>query len=340
MRKQDRAVLTLKNDLIFKAVYGNDTEESKFVLMALLNHILGREEDPIVSLEYKNPFHVRERVDEKESVLDIKVKTGSGELIDIEMQICSYEYLKNRLIYYHGGLIRGALNKGETYGKMLKTITICILDAVMFPETENFLNFFSLMEETTHMPFSAGMTGICVIELPKVNQQKRPLQELTPLEISLEYLKCADEIGSEELDELIRLGGKELEMTQFILEKTTEDEILQEKALAREKYLHDMAHFEYLQQEAKKLQQMLEKDNRKLKNRQQQLNASNTELREGNEELRESNEKLEADNEKLEADNEKLEADNEKLEADNEKLKKQLDELKTELQAMKKKQGL
>lgn len=141
----NRAILTLKNDVMFKAVYGKDDEDSKFVLMALLNHILGREEDPIVSLEYKNPFHHRERVLEKESILDIKVKTSSGELIDIKMQICNLKYLRNRLLYYHGGLIRSSLNQGASYDKILKTITICIIDDTMFPETENFLNFFSFL---------------------------------------------------------------------------------------------------------------------------------------------------------------------------------------------------
>lgn len=251
MEKGDATVLSLKNDVVFKAVYGNDTEESKFVLIALLNHILDRKEDPIIWLEYLNPFQLRQWPDEKESVLDIKVKTRNGELIDIEMQICVYEYLENRLIYYHGGLIRGALKKGQSYGKMLKTITICIVDDVMFAETGAFLHYFRFLEERTYMPFT-NMTGICVIELPKVNSGGKSIEELTELELCLEYLKYADERGSEYVDALIRLGGKELKMTQYILEKATADEILREKALAREKFLHDMASQQYYVNEWKR----------------------------------------------------------------------------------------
>lgn len=264
MEKGDATVLSLKNDVVFKAVYGNDTEESKFVLIALLNHILDRKEDPIIWLEYLNPFQLRQWPDEKESVLDIKVKTRNGELIDIEMQICVYEYLENRLIYYHGGLIRGALKKGQSYGKMLKTITICIVDDVMFAETGAFLHYFRFLEERTYMPFT-NMTGICVIELPKVNSGGKSIEELTELELCLEYLKYADERGSEYVDALIRLGGKELKMTQYILEKATADEILREKALAREKFLHDMASQQYYVNEWKRTtsemrQQLAEKD--------------------------------------------------------------------------------
>lgn len=329
MGKQGGTVLTLKNDVIFKAVYGRDTEECKFVLMALLNHILGREQDPIVSLEYKNPFHMRQRADEKESVLDIKVETGSGELIDIEMQICSYDDLINRLIYYHGGLIRESLKKGEAYGKMLKTITICIVDDIVFSETGKFLNVFSLMEETTHIPFS-NMTGICVIELPKVNPDKRPPQKLSQLECSLEYLKHADEVGSEKQEELIRFGGKELEMTQQLLKKATEEEILREKALAREKYLHDKAHFKYLQKEAKKRQQEMEMW---LKEKESQLEEKESQLVEAESQLEEKKSQLKESEEKLEETKKQLDASKEKQHA----LNQELEKVTQELEAMKEK---
>ncbi len=298
----DGIILTLKNDVIFKAVYGSDTEECKFVLMALLNHILGREEDPIVSLTYKNPFHLRQHVSEKESILDIKVETGSGELIDIEMQLCSYDYLAERLIYYHGGTIRESLKKGAEYDTMLKTITICIVDEVMFPETEQFLNVFSLLEETTHIALS-DMTGICVVELPKVNPEKKPPQELSPLELYLEYLKCADEEGSEKQEELVRLGGKELEMVQHLLKKATEEEILREKALAREKYLRDEAHFAFLREDTKRIQK--------------------------------ENERAQKENERMQKENERMQKENERMQKENERMQK---ELKEQQQAFKEEQ--
>ena len=303
MEQGERTVLTLKNDVIFKAVYGNDTEESKFVLMALLNHILAQREDPIVSLEYLNPFQLRQWPDEKESILDIKVKTETGELIDIEMQICAYEYLENRLLYYHGGLIRSALKKGQSYGKMLKTITICIVDDIMFPETGEFLNHFQLMEEERHIPFS-NMTGICVIELPKVNREGKPIEELTELELCLEYLKYADEQGSEYLDALVKGGGKELKMTQYILEKATEDELLRERALAREKFLHDIASQQYYVKESKKklseMNEKLDHASKELKEKKRQLTQQEELLTEREEQLTEKNMQLKEQNRQIE----------------------------------------
>ena len=241
--EQGKPVLRLKNDVLFKRVYGSDTEESKFILKSLLNKILDRTDDPIVSIEYKNPFSIDECVDEKESILDIKAETNKRQLIDIEMQIAWDKDMPSRLLYYHGGLLRESLQKGESYDKMKQTITICITDSEGIKENDNFLSEFYFIEKHKHFIFS-DMTKICCIELPKVNPDNRDPEDLSPLEICLEYLRCADENGSEYVNELIRRGGKDLEMAQEILRKATEEEILRERALAREKFLRDKLHME------------------------------------------------------------------------------------------------
>ena len=242
-KEANKPVLSLKNDVLFKRVYGSDTEESKFILKSLLNKILGREDDPIVSIEYKNPFSIKECTDEKESILDIKAETNKRELIDIEMQILWDKDMPSRLLYYHGGLLRESLQKGDDYDKMKQTITICIIDSEGFKENDKFLSEFLFMEKDKHFIFS-DKTKLCCIELPKVNLDNKKAEELSPLEICLEYLRCADENGSEYVDELIRRGGKDLEMAQEILRKATEEEILRERALAREKFLRDKLHME------------------------------------------------------------------------------------------------
>ena len=103
---QNRSPIRLTNDFVFKMVYGSDTEESKFILKSLLNKILRRDDDPIVKIEYKNPFNMKEYVDDKSSILDIKAETNNKELIDIEMQLNWYKEMPERLLYYHGGLLR------------------------------------------------------------------------------------------------------------------------------------------------------------------------------------------------------------------------------------------
>lgn len=286
-------VLSLKNDVLFKAVYGSNTEESNFILINLLNKILDRQEDPIKKVEIQNPFHEKDFVTDKESILDIKALTDSDELFDIEMQIVWEPYMKNRLLFYHGGLLRDALRKGESYGKMKPTITICITDSIVFRENENYMNQFYFMEEGDGFKFSE-ITKICCIELPKVNPDRKPIEQLTPLEVCLEYLRYADENESEYVDELIRRGGKELEMAQEIMTRVTEEDRLRAYARSREMYQRDQVQRQY----------ELEK-----------IETGKAELKVGREELEADRAKLEADRADLNADRAELNADRADLEA-------------------------
>lgn len=80
----------LTSDIIFKAVFGRDTKESKDALIAMLNLVLERDDDPIVDITYLNPFSIAEARTEKVIIMDVKVETSKNELIDVEMQIgCS-----------------------------------------------------------------------------------------------------------------------------------------------------------------------------------------------------------------------------------------------------------
>lgn len=112
-----------------------------------------------------------------------------------------------------------------------------------FPNSKKFLNEFYFIEKDEHFKLTE-ITKICCIELPKVNSDNKDPEELSPLENCLEYLRCADENGSEYVDELVRRGGKDIKMAQEILRKATEEEILRERAIAREKFLRDKLHAE------------------------------------------------------------------------------------------------
>lgn len=249
--KKDNKVLSLKNDYIFKAVFGSDNENSKFILMSLLNKILDREKDPIVEIQYKNPFQLKFAMDDKETILDIKAITDLDEIIDIEMQMVWDKDMPERLLFYHGGLLRESVKEGEGYGEMRPTVTICIIDDIAFENTDRYMSRFYFMEEEENYKLTE-ISKICCIELPKVNPDHRLLEQLTPLEICLEFLRCSSEENSEYVRELIHRGGKELEMAQEIFDKITQEEQLREQALARDKYLRDQLH---LKNKCKKLEE-------------------------------------------------------------------------------------
>lgn len=92
--------LSIKNDIVFKAVFGREDPICKLILSDLLNAILALEGNrKIQELVYKNPFNLQTATTDKLSIMDIKVKTGQGEWIDIEIQVnglvsevCSFSF--------------------------------------------------------------------------------------------------------------------------------------------------------------------------------------------------------------------------------------------------------
>lgn len=81
----EKKLLKLTNDVVFRVVYGRENEDSERALLSMLNVILDRREDPIRKIIYKNPVVLIEAVAAKESILDIKVETEIGEILDVEM---------------------------------------------------------------------------------------------------------------------------------------------------------------------------------------------------------------------------------------------------------------
>jgi len=75
--------------------------------------VLDRKDDPIIALTYLNPFSIAEAEKEKTIIMDIKVKTKKGELIDIEMQVDATDIYINRSVFYGCKQLTKGLERGE-----------------------------------------------------------------------------------------------------------------------------------------------------------------------------------------------------------------------------------
>ena len=68
--------------------------------------------DRIEKITYLNPFNDREHEKDKQSIMDIKVETETGEKIDIEVQINDVDDYKKRSLYYWSKLYAETIEKG------------------------------------------------------------------------------------------------------------------------------------------------------------------------------------------------------------------------------------
>jgi len=224
----------LTSDVVFKAVFGSDTPESKAALIELLNLLLNKEQDPIIDLVYKNPFHLAEVINEKEIIMDIKVETLKGEQIDIEMQIDDLSVYINRSIYYLCKQATRGLEKGDRYDKMKPSIIISFIKNKLFPHRQPMASVFTLRENIDSEQLS-NILQLHYIELGKIDLSDRNPDILNPLEQIGAYFRCSgDQNEREFVEALIQKGPKVIAMTDNVLQKVSEEERLQYVRESRE----------------------------------------------------------------------------------------------------------
>ena len=228
-----RSSMALTIDYVFHAVFGRDTDESRAALMEILNIILERKDDPIKSIVLKNPIDTAEREDEKETIMDIRAETSSGEELDIEMQSGNLRVYPDRVLFYGGRLVNSSLQQGFKYDKMKKSIVVSIINGILFAELDSCHSIFDVRERQTGLLLSDRLE-FHFLELGKVDGQK-PVEALTEAERLAAYLKYAnDEEKQDYVQEIIYSEG--LTMTENAYRKVTQDEIEYERMESRLKY--------------------------------------------------------------------------------------------------------
>lgn len=270
-----RGIFNLYDDWVFHYIFSKDAEENKQALIAIINVILGREEDPIESIQIMNPYIYGDKPYMKGAVLDIKAQTSRGELLDIEMQNGNLEYYANRSIFYCGKLVNLSLEKGEDYDKMKKSIVISIVKGNVLPQTEQLHSTFYFMESEEHFRLSE-VAEIHFVELEKVDAGK-PIEEMEPLERLAAYILFAgDQTQDLYVQELIEQGGEAVVMAERLFKELTEDQIAFEMREQQIKTEHSLATIRYVQE---KIQAEIDQKAADVKQKEAEVKLKETEVK-------------------------------------------------------------
>ncbi|MDM5248199.1 Rpn family recombination-promoting nuclease/putative transposase [Lysinibacillus sp. G4S2] len=138
----------LKVDFAFKQMFGN--EKNKKITVVFLNAVLkltGR--DTIKEVTFLKHELGGEYQDDKQSRLDILVKTQNGDFINVEIQLSNQHDMTKRTLYYWAKMYESQLVRGMGYSELRPTITINICNFTMFKDNKNYHNTFHLYEDTT-----------------------------------------------------------------------------------------------------------------------------------------------------------------------------------------------
>ncbi|MBL0709888.1 MAG: Rpn family recombination-promoting nuclease/putative transposase [Colwellia sp.] len=150
-------------DCVFKQLLG--AKESTERLIDFLTSILSPK-IPIASVEILNPYNEKEFIGDKLSVVDIKATDNNGVIYQIELQLCSHQFLSPRIIYNWSNIYQGQLKQGESYRKLKPVISIWLIVGKLFKETTNHHHCFTLYDQKNNYPLS-DHCAIHVIELAK-----------------------------------------------------------------------------------------------------------------------------------------------------------------------------
>ena len=111
---------------------------------------------------------------DKESRLDIVVKTQADEIVNIEIQLSNEHDMIKRTLFYWSRLYAEQLKKRQGYHQLVPTITINICHFTVFPDSDQYHSSFHLYEDQTKQRMATGKEDVLeihFIEMTKFLQQ-------------------------------------------------------------------------------------------------------------------------------------------------------------------------
>jgi predicted transposase/invertase (TIGR01784 family) len=163
-----KKILSPMSDFVFKLIFGD--RRNVDILTNFLKSVLTLPEDEYDYLTIVDPFLKPEAENEKMSILDVKVHTTTGKVIDVEIQVESVPGLPERIVSYGAGMLRGQIRKGGKYQDTRQVICILITNYVLVPEEEDYYNEISLRYAKSGREFT-NILKFITLELPKLPKQ-------------------------------------------------------------------------------------------------------------------------------------------------------------------------
>ena len=97
-------LLDPRNDFLFKKIFA--AEENRDLLIHLLNAVfVDADQPPVAEVELLNPAIDPTSLTDKTTMLDLKARTETGVLIDVEMQLTNQRDMAARTLYYWAKLL-------------------------------------------------------------------------------------------------------------------------------------------------------------------------------------------------------------------------------------------
>jgi predicted transposase/invertase (TIGR01784 family) len=152
------------------------------------------------------------------------------------MQMVLAPSFPGRILYYWSNSYSSQLKGGEDYAILRPVISVCFVDGVLFPESEEYHLRFKLLEETAHFPFTDDIE-FHLFQLGNFTKTADQLE--SDLDLWLFVLNNGKGLDLEKLP--ARLRVPEIQEALEVWAMLTQDRIQREIYEAREKARRDAA---------------------------------------------------------------------------------------------------
>lgn len=218
-----------KNDILFKYLLHDDLDpDCIFMLKLFIENILNIKCDHISVL---NPDLNPKHISDKDMILDVKVKTTSGDVIDIEMQNSTFSKSHYyRFWQYGAALLASQKEKGKSYLKTMHPVyQIIFIDDIDKDNLKLIDTYRSTNEEGIVEKYN--LITRSYVQLPYINiiKKQKGLKKMTEIELALYIFKNGmnDDIIGLTNQGVIKIMKKKLEMFN-------EDELLRDMYYKRD----------------------------------------------------------------------------------------------------------
>jgi predicted transposase/invertase (TIGR01784 family) len=192
-------------DYVVKIIYGDQKNIANTAGLLKAVPVLPAEE--FDRLMIVDPFLKRLWKRDKQGVLDIKVNTRSGKVVQIEVQVRYFPPMRSRIVYYLSKMLIEQMKTGYDYRKIRQTISVVICDHLLLPEETAYLNTYELRNTESGKRFT-DLIKVIILELPKVPEE----DDGTAIWPWMQFFKCR------KLEEFDMLAAKHPEVSGPVAE--------------------------------------------------------------------------------------------------------------------------
>ena len=139
------SLLPVTSDFIFKKIFGD--QRNVDILGEFLKSVLNVPDGEYDRITIVDPHVKKEFPDDKYGILDVKLHTRSGIVVNIEIQVLSIPEMKQRSVYFISKMITEQMTAGRNHSDIKRSVCIIITNYTFVPESDRYHHQFRYRTE-------------------------------------------------------------------------------------------------------------------------------------------------------------------------------------------------